>query len=252
MLFWILVIIFLFLFMIFLVISTILEVYRRQLHRDRKSFYDIPFTENLYNWWCGSNSTHDPFPEIEVYFPNHDLLKKNWKLIRKEALKVYKAQLTKKIQKDMFFEDIADSKWKRYYLKWYGPVLEDAKQNCPFTCSLLEQLPEVHLAMFSILEAGSKITPHYGPFKGSLRYHLGLQTPNSDQSWINLDGEKYSWRDGKDVLFDDTYLHFVENNTNKIRIILFCDVERKLNSSWKQKINNWICVQVASLTTRTN
>ncbi|MGT2494830.1 aspartyl/asparaginyl beta-hydroxylase domain-containing protein [Cupriavidus basilensis] len=31
-------------------------------------------------------------------------------------------------------------------------------------------------------------------FAGSLRYHLGLATPNDDRCFIEVDGERHSWR----------------------------------------------------------
>jgi beta-hydroxylase len=33
--------------------------------------------------------------------------------------------------------------------------------------------------MFALLPGGSHLNPHRDPFGGSLRYHLGLSTPNS-------------------------------------------------------------------------
>ena len=72
---------------------------------------------------------------------------------------------------------------------------------------------------------------------GSLRYHLGLVTPNSDACRIFVDGEEYSWRDGEDVVFDETYVHWAENRTDRTRVILFCDVERPLRTSLLRGIN---------------
>tara|TARA_R110000823_G_C15733008_1_gene479973 strand:+ start:459 stop:701 length:243 start_codon:yes stop_codon:yes gene_type:complete len=58
---------------------------------------------------------------------------------------------------------------------------------------------------------------------------MGLITPNSDECFINIDGKNYSWRDGEVVLLDDSYLHYVENNTDKYRVILICDILRPMN-----------------------
>ncbi len=41
-----------------------------------------------------------------------------------------------------------------------------------------------------------------------------------------MDGERHSWRDGHGVVFDETYLHWAENRSDKDRLILFCDIER--------------------------
>lgn len=83
--------------------------------------------------------------------------------------------------------------------------------------------------MFSLLPPGSQLTRHCDPVACSLRYHLGLMTPNSDRCFINVDGNTYAWRDGEALLFDETYIHYVRNNTFQYRLILMCDVERPMN-----------------------
>jgi beta-hydroxylase len=104
--------------------------------------------------------------------------------------------------------------------------------------------------MFSILEPGSIIPIHAGPFKGCLRYHLGLNCKKG--AFITIDGCKYEWKNGKDVLFDDTFMHEVQNNSDDIRIILFCDIERKMKSKTDALINNFIIDYIAPITSRAN
>ena len=55
-----------------------------------------------------------------------------------------------------------------------------------------------------------RLGAHRDPFAGSLRYHLGLVTPNSPECFIVVDGEKYYWKDGEAVMFDETYIHTAE------------------------------------------
>jgi beta-hydroxylase len=94
--------------------------------------------------------------------------------------------------------------------------------------------------MFASLAPGSRLNPHRDPYAGSLRYHLGLVTANSDACYISVDGEKYAWRDGEGILFDETYIHYVENNTRVNRIVLLCDVERPLRSGAIRALNRWV------------
>ena len=91
--------------------------------------------------------------------------------------------------------------------------------------------------MFVMLPDGSKLVSHRDPYAGSLRYHLGLRTPNSEDCFISVDGESYAWRDGEDVLFDETYIHFAQNQSGQDRLILFCDVERPMNNPLAQAFN---------------
>jgi beta-hydroxylase len=55
-------------------------------------------------------------------------------------------------------------------------------------------------------------------------------TPNSDACRIFVDGEQYAWRDGEDVVFDETFIHRAENRTDVGRIILFCDIARPVRT----------------------
>jgi len=78
---------------------------------------------------------------------------------------------------------------------------------CPRTTELLKAIPNVKAAMFASLPPGARLVRHRDPYAGSLRYHLGLITPNSDQCYIVVDGERYFWRDGESMMFDETYIH---------------------------------------------
>ncbi|CAG9256120.1 hypothetical protein PUN4_260054 [Paraburkholderia unamae] len=75
--------------------------------------------------------------------------------------------------------------------------------------------------MFAMLPADGSLNPHRDPFAGSLRYHLGLSTPNDDRCAIIVDDIPDSWRDGEDVVFDETCLHHAQNKTRQDRLILF-------------------------------
>jgi beta-hydroxylase len=94
--------------------------------------------------------------------------------------------------------------------------------------------------MFALMSPRSHLNPHRDPFAGSLRYHLGLVTPNSEACFISVDGNRYFWRNGEGVLFDETYIHFVENNTDVTRIILLCDIERPLRTRIMTALNRWV------------
>lgn len=135
-----------------------------------------------------------------------------------------------------------------HYVLWINPKYE---QLCPKSSAIIESLPDVKIAMFSVLKPGAKILPHRGLYKGCLRYHLGLVTPNSNDCFISVNNIKYSWRDGKGILLDDTFEHWVENNTDKVRIILFCDIIRPMGN-FGMRLNTYIMDNFATYTTRGN
>ncbi len=172
-------------------------------------------------------------------FPHLDALRDSWRMIREEALHLFDEGYIRAAEKhnDAGFGSFFKEGWKRFYLKWYGEPLPSAHALCPQTVALLEKIPSVKAAMFALLPPGSKLNPHRDPFAGSLRYHLGLITPNSDDCLIFVDGEPYSWRDGEDIVFDETFVHWAENKTDQTRVILFCDVERPLHTSVVRAIN---------------
>jgi beta-hydroxylase len=178
------------------------------------------------------------FPDRRA-FPQLDPLKDNWQVIREEALHLFDEGYIRAAEKnnDASFSSFFKEGWKRFYLKWYGDPLPSAGALCPKTVRLLAKIPQVKAAMFALLPPGAKLNPHRDPFAGSLRYHLGLITPNTDDCRIFVDGEEYAWRDGKDVVFDETFVHWAENRTDKTRVILFCDVERPLHTQAMRAIN---------------
>jgi beta-hydroxylase len=101
--------------------------------------------------------------------------------------------------------------------------------------------------MFTLLPPGGKIGKHRDPFAGSVRYHLGLSTPNDDKCWIEVDGNRASWRDGQGFMFDETYVHEALNGADSRRLILFCDVERPVRWPFRG-INRWMIAHVMGAT----
>ncbi len=175
-------------------------------------------------------------------FPALAPLRAHWREIRNEALLLAREERIRAAagHEDAGFNSFFRRGWKRFYLKWYGEPLPSARARCPRTVALVEGIPSVRAAMFALLPPGGTLMEHRDPFAGSLRYHLGLSTPNSDACWIRVDGEKYSWRDGEAVLFDETYVHEAANESGTPRIILFCDVERPLRGRSAARVNRWL------------
>lgn len=173
------------------------------------------------------------------HFPELKILDANWEVIRDEALMLYQQRHIKASDQlnDIGFNSFFKSGWKRFYLKWYGDELPSAATLCPATVDLLRRIPVIKAAMFAMLPPGSRLVRHRDPYAGSLRYHLGLVTPNHRQCFINVDGETYYWKDGESVMFDETYIHFAENSTDTDRIILFCDVERPMSNPLARAFN---------------
>jgi beta-hydroxylase len=181
-----------------------------------------------------------PYTAVER-FPELEALRTHAPVIREEGLALMAhARMKSPDQKDdAGFNSFAKSGWKRFYLKWYGDAHPSAQRLCPRTTELLRGIPGVSAAMFTTLPPGAVLNPHKDPYAGSLRYHLGLVTPNDDRCQIVVDGQAYSWRDGEDVIFDETYIHQAENRTDVERLILFCDIERPMRLRFARSFNRW-------------
>lgn len=182
-----------------------------------------------------------PYADVRR-FPELEVVTAQWQMIREEALKLFDEGYIRAAAKhnDIGFNSFFRTGWKRFYLKWYGDFLPSAAALCPKTAALLAGIPSVNAAMFTVLPPGSRLGAHRDPFAGSLRYHLGLVTPNSPDCNIVVDGEPYYWKDGEAVMFDETYIHSAENRTDVTRVILFCDIERPLSNPLIRWVNRVI------------
>ena len=200
-----------------------------------------------------SGVPNQPLVPLEK-FPELKVLRDNWQTIRDEALQLFDEGHIRAAAKnnDWGFYSFFKSGWKRFYLKWYEDFLPSARTLCPKTVELLNSIPTVHGAMFALLPPGARLGGHRDPYAGSLRYHLGLKTPNSDKCHIFVDGVECVYHDGEDFLFDETFIHRAENATDVTRIILFCDVERPMRFQFMTAINRWVSNHIIKVTATDN
>jgi beta-hydroxylase len=167
------------------------------------------------------------FPTSSV--PGLDKVKEQYPVIRAEAKALLDTGVFQRPPAidEPGYNTFEKGGWRMYPLKWYEQECgKAARKTCPKTCSLLDSIPTIRSAMFTVLPPGARLGRHHDPIASSLRYHLGLLTPNSEKCALTLDGTAYPWLDGEDLLFDQTYLHSAINETKSPRVILFCDVEK--------------------------
>lgn len=111
--------------------------------------------------------------------------------------------------------------WNTFNLFFYGKKFEENCAMVPRTTALLESLPrfERDHIMFSALNPHSRIPPHYGPMNGIIRAHLPLIVPEG--CYIRVGSDERTWREGKLLVFDDSFEHEVFNHGDGVRIVLF-------------------------------
>ncbi|HYC75999.1 MAG TPA: aspartyl/asparaginyl beta-hydroxylase domain-containing protein [Planctomycetota bacterium] len=187
-----------------------------------------------------------PFLRVDR-LPELAKLRAAWRTLRDEALALGAA--TRGLgdgagAEDLAFHTFFKRGWSRFHLKWYGAPLPSAEAACPRTVALLREIPTVRAALFCVLPPGGRLGRHRDPFAGVLRYHLGLATPNSDACVLHVDGAPYSWRDGEDALFDETFVHEAWNGADAPRVVFFADVERPLRTAPMRALNRWVCRRV--------
>lgn len=132
-----------------------------------------------------------------------------------------------------------DDHWKTFFLYGYGYRMDGNCDLCPETTRLVESIPGMYTAFFSVLSPGKRIPLHRGPYKGLLRCHLGLIVPGpQERCWIEVGGERGHWQEGQCMVFDDTYKHQVHNDTLGTRVVLFLDVLRPMQApgAWLNRL----------------
>ncbi|MDQ6910221.1 MAG: aspartyl/asparaginyl beta-hydroxylase domain-containing protein [Actinomycetota bacterium] len=181
------------------------------------------------------SSLVDTTPYLSPYvFGWVQTLEANWHKIRAELDEVLRFQDELPNFQDISVDQATitdDDKWKTYFFYGYGFKSEANCARCPETTKLLEAIPGMKTAFFSILGPHKHIPEHCGPWKGVLRYHLALIVPEPrDKCGIKVDGEVTHWEEGKSLLFDDSFEHAAWNDTDGTRVVLFMDVVRPLKS----------------------
>lgn len=114
--------------------------------------------------------------------------------------------------------------WNSFFLYLFGKRNEDYAALCPVTTAVLESIPRLErtMAMFSALNPHSDLPPHTGPFNGVLRVHLPLIVPPN--CTVTVGDETRAWEEGKVMVFDDSYVHSVRNDSESVRVVLFFTV----------------------------
>lgn len=170
-------------------------------------------------------------------FPWTRALSAHWEAIRDEAAAVLRHRdaipALREIAPDTSLIAV-DDKWQSFFLWGYGFKSERNAAHCPVTARVVEQIPGLISAFYSIHAPGLHIPRHYGPNKGMLTCHLALKVPReASRCRIDIDGQNHVWSEGECLVFDDTYFHEVWNDTGDDRVILLIHFERPLRQPGK-------------------
>ncbi|MGY4396966.1 aspartyl/asparaginyl beta-hydroxylase (cupin superfamily) [Sphingomonas sp. UYAg733] len=159
------------------------------------------------------------------------ILRDNWEVIRDEAIEVaLQGQASPSLATiSPDHRSIAQvDMWRSFFLWGYGFPIEDNLARCPKTQAIVERIPGLNSAFFSILAPGTHIPDHRGVTKGLITCHLGLIVPQDGDVRMRVDDRIVRWAEGETLVFDDTYQHEVWNDTIGTRVVLLVQFERPL------------------------
>ena len=187
--------------------------------------------------------------ETETEFPNAAKFTHAWREIRDEALAVHLGKVPRfhdimPEQADISANDGLD--WRMFVLKAYDMTVPENLARMPVLSRLLAECPEVKSAAVSFLAPRKHIPSHRGPFRGIMRFHLGLVIPRQADgrpaTIMMIDHQEKRITDGEGMLWDDTYPHEVMNNADEARIALLLDVWRP-GMPWDMEILSRLIVR---------
>jgi aspartate beta-hydroxylase len=174
-----------------------------------------------------------PILDAAIDFPNAVKFVEAWQAIRDEAVAARLEEMPR--FHDLMPEQAAISAndgrdWRMLIFKAYDVAVPENLARSPTMKRLLDECPEVKSATVSFLAPHKHIPQHRGPFRGIMRFHLGLRIPKEPggrpATIMMIDGQEHRIADGECLLWDDTYPHEVYNNSDEPRIALLLDVWR--------------------------
>lgn len=123
------------------------------------------------------------------------------------------------------------STWFTFSLVNQGAWQEAQCRICEKLTTLLHGLDALIVdclfgnVFISMLPGNSTISEHRGLTNARLRCHLGVEVPKDpERCYMMVGGEKFSWTEGRCVVFDDSFPHSVSSRGCKAdRIVLVLD-----------------------------
>lgn len=185
------------------------------------------------NRWLARQSLigRQPFFD-EAQVPGLDILKRNWQVIAEEARSVMLDRSAIPALGDISPDHrriAQNAAWKSFFFTGYGYKSIPNRARCPKTAELIDQVPNVMVAFYSIFEPGTHIRDHYGVTKAMLNVHLGLMVPSGpERCEIRVRDEMRGWKAGEYLIFDETFNHEAWNESDEPRVVLFLQVLRPM------------------------
>jgi beta-hydroxylase len=114
--------------------------------------------------------------------------------------------------------------WDAFGFYLLGQRFDENCARCPKTVALLESIPGLQSAGFSVLKPGTHIAPHVGYSHALYVGHLALIIPGDCA--LRVGRETYRWTPGRFVAFNDMVEHESWNDSDTRRVVLLIEFLR--------------------------
>jgi aspartate beta-hydroxylase len=197
---------------------------------------------NMYFDMYTGGTKRPAYFDTESVEPTLLKLDQHFEMIKKEFENVqehYRIPSYEDLDKYQYDHSKPTTKWKVFILNMMGKYPRLSEELCPETCRLIKEIPNVFSAMFSVLEPNRSIPAHEGPYRGYLRYHLGIKVPKDEPPSIRIKDTMYTWKEKESIMFDDSWDHEVINHSSEERVVLIVDILRPMPAT-PHKVNQFI------------
>lgn len=226
--------------------TTTAEVLSKKLEEFVRIKADNTGLERLYKgieYYRTQNGKNDPLSASQkpTVFYLHGLVCEPWhdyyseqlrsliSLVNFELIKSEFNQIRFNTSDGWFKNSTAEGEWLVYHLFNQGEKVVNNCGACPRTVEIIESV-EAFIsgcsfgnALFSVVQAGTHITAHYGPTNCRVRCHLPLFVPEGCRLCVN--GEERRWKERELLLFDDSFLHEAwHRGMDGERVVLMLDL----------------------------
>lgn len=180
--------------------------------------------------------TKQDFPWLQILEDNTHLIKEEY-ISNSPIHNIMSVQDVNNRLKDFTYDD----GWKVVLLKSYDTPIKKNAELYPHTMEVINKIPNVTNAIFSVLSPRKNIQLHRGMYRGIVFIHLGVVVPLpvSNYSFV-VNGEKKHWKEGEAFGFEDSFMHEVINTSDEYRAILLLEVERTDIPLLLRPVHRWI------------
>ena len=182
----------------------------------------------IYNYVVYSKKLNKKFYNYKCVYPYLEILKNNKDKIKEEYIKNTSNELWKNWPERYLYK--GKDNWSIIPFYGFGIWNKKILHKFPVLYNILKQIKGLKTAIISKLKKQTKLKPHHGwaaLANNVLRCHYGIIS--NEESYIFVENESIKTTENNIIVFDDSKLHWAENNGVSDRIVLILDIDRPNN-----------------------